>query len=111
MALEPEDAEKLEELLARHEWRVHLRVKRRGDSLTIYSGEAPHSVLHARITHLGGGQWGLSVPLHTGRWERTPFVDTMEDVIATLIADFRFYLEDPTIDAQRNQRRTFDPSN
>jgi hypothetical protein len=111
MALEPEDTEELEELLARHEGGAHLRVKKRGDSLTIYSGEAPHTVLHARITHLGRGQWGLSFPRHTGRWERTPFVDTMEEIMATLISDFGFYLDDPTVDAQRNQRRTFDPSN
>jgi hypothetical protein len=111
MALEPEDAEDLEDILAGHEQLGHLRVKRRGDSLAIYSGEAPDSVLHARLTHLGRGQWGLSLPRHTGRWERTPFMDTMEEVMTTLIANFGFYLDDPAADAHPNQRRTYDPSN
>jgi len=108
MALEPEDAEELEELLARHEQLGHLRVKKRGDSLTIYSGEALDPHLRARLTHLGRGDWGLSLPRHTGRWERTPFMGTMEKVVATLISDLGFYLEDL---ASQNPRRTFDPSN
>lgn len=111
MALEPEDAEDLEDLLARHEKLDHLRVRRRGDSLTIYSGKPPDSVPHARITHLGRGQWGLSFPRHTGRWERTPFMGTMEELITTLISDFSFYLDDPAADVRQNPSRTFDPSN
>lgn len=111
MALDPEDAEDLEELLAQHEQFGHLRVRRRGDSLTIYSGKARDSVLHARLTHLGRGQWGLSLPRHTGRWERTPFLGTMEEVMTTLISDFAFYLDDPAAGAHSNPRRTFDPSN
>ena len=102
MALEPEDAEELEELLERHEQLGHLRVKKRGDSLTIYSGEASDSHLHARITHLGRGHWGLSLPRHTGRWERTPFMGTMEEVVATLISDLAFYLEDLAPYARKN---------
>lgn len=111
MALDPEDAEELEELLARHDQLGHLRVKKRGDSLTIYSGEVSDSHLHARLTHLGRGHWGLSLPRHTGRWERTPFMGTMEEVVATLISDLGFYLEDLDPLARQNQRRTYDPSN
>jgi hypothetical protein len=93
MALEPEDAEELEEFLARHEQFGHLQVKKCGDSLTIYSSEASDLHLHARFTHLGRGQWGLSLPLHTGRWERTPFMGTMEELVATMITDLGVYLE------------------
>ena len=94
MALHPEDQEELEEMLAEYEALGHLRVKRRGDSLTIHSGDAADPHAHARVTHLGRGQWGLSLPLHTGRWERTSFVGSMAEVIDTLVTDFGFYLED-----------------
>ena len=94
MALSPEDAEELEEMLAKHDGLGHLRVKKRGDSLTIHSGDVGDPYAHARITKIGRRQWGLSLPRHTGRWERTPFVGTMAEVIDTLITDFSFYLDD-----------------
>ena len=94
MALEPEDVEALEESLARYQDLEHLKVKRRGESLTIFSGASPNQQRHARLTHLGGGQWGLSFPHHTGRWEKTPFTGTMDDVVETLVTNFGFYLED-----------------
>ena len=111
MALEPEDAEELEELLARHQQLSHLRVKKRGDSLTISSGDASDSHPHARLTHLGRGHWGLSLPRHTGRWERTPFMGTMDEVVATLISDLGFHLEDLDPHARENPSGTYDPSN
>ncbi len=92
MLVDSNDVEALEALLARHRSLGHLRVKKRGNSLTIVSGDPPHK--HARITALGRGIWGLSLPRHMGRWERTPFVGTMEQVIDTLTTDFRFYLDD-----------------
>lgn len=94
MTLELEDIEDLKDSLARYQGLDHLRVKRRGDSLTIFSGQSPDSQLHARLTHLGAGQWRLSLPRHTGRWEQTPFVGTMDDVVETLVTNFGFYLED-----------------
>ncbi len=92
MLVDSDDVEGLEALLARHIDLAHLHVKKRGKSLTIASGDPPHN--HARITALGRDIWGLSFPRHTGRWERTPFVGTMQEVIDTLTTDFRFYLED-----------------
>lgn len=91
MFVDSDDVEALEALLARHRALGHLCVKKRGNSLTIVSGDPPHN--HARITALGRDIWGLSLPRHTGRWERTPFVGTMEQVIDTLTTDFRFYLD------------------
>ncbi len=95
MSLDPEEADELARLLAQHEGLEHLRVKKRGDSLTIFSGSATDPDPHARLTHLGGDEWGLSFPQHTGRWEKTPFVDTMPGVVATLVTDFGFLLSDP----------------
>lgn len=94
MRVEPEDAEELEELFSREEGFGHLRVKKRGQSLTIVSGTPAHP--HARLTALDGAQWGLSLPRHTGRWEPTPFTGTMEELASILMTDLPFYLEDPS---------------
>lgn len=96
MTLDPEDAEELEEVLARYEGLDHLRVKKRGDSLTILSGDGADPNFHARITHLGRGEWGLSLPHPTGRWEKTPFRGPMNEVIETVVTNLPFYLDDPT---------------
>jgi len=94
MALHPQDAQELEQILAEHDGLGHLWVKGRGQSLTIHSGDVADPHAHARITRLGKQPWGLSLPRHTGRWERTPFVGTMAEVIDTVITDFSFHLED-----------------
>jgi len=93
VAVYPEDAERLEELLARHEALDHLRVKKWGSSLIIFSGEGRDQQKHARLTELGRDVWGLSLPRHTGSWERTPFVGSMEELVGALTSDFAFYLE------------------
>ena len=92
MPIDSDDVEILEALLSRRPDLAHLYAKKRGSSLTIASGEPPHN--HARVTALGRNVWGLSLPRHTGRWERTPFVGTLEEVIDTLTTDFRFYRDD-----------------
>ena len=34
-----------------------------------------------RLSRLGGSRWGLSARLHTGRWERTPFTGTIDELV------------------------------
>lgn len=34
-----------------------------------------------RLTRLSASRYGLSVKRHTGRWERTPFSGTLEDMV------------------------------
>jgi len=34
-----------------------------------------------RFTHLSSSRYGLSVKRHTGRWERTPFSGTLEELV------------------------------
>ncbi len=92
MDVDIEEVEALEALLGRDAAFKHLYVKKHGKSLKICSGDPPWP--HARITALGRDTWGLSFPTHTGRWERTPFVGTMEEVTDTLINNFGFYLDD-----------------
>jgi hypothetical protein len=81
----PDEAvRQLERKLASRPDLGHLRVKQRGKSLTIFSDSPYGPDDHARLTSLGGTRWGLSLPRHTGRWERTPFVGTMDEVLRTL---------------------------
>jgi hypothetical protein len=88
----PWDAEEL--LRHLHErGRTHLTVKARGAHLLIQDdGES-----RARITQLGGGQYGLSLPTGSGRWESLPFAGTLAQVVADLDDNFGFHLDpDPT---------------
>ena len=91
MAVAPQEAEALKALLAREPGLEHLYVKKHGHSLKICAGDPPWPL--ARITALDRNLWGLSLPLHNGRWERTPFVGTMEELVHTLTIDLRVYLD------------------
>ena len=37
-----------------------------------------------RLTRLSPVAWGLSVKRHTGRWERTPFSGTIEEMVLVM---------------------------
>jgi len=93
MRLEPEDAEELEEQIQKIDGLTHLHVKKWGESLIIWSGDPLDPQKHARLAHLGRDIWNLSLPKHTGRWEKTPFIGTSEELIETLVSNFGFYLE------------------
>lgn len=91
---------RLEEILGREEIFAGVELRVRGDHLTMVREEKrPDGTREddprVRLTHLGRDRFGLSVFRHTGKWERTPFtgtVDEMAEVIATamqhLIADW-----------------------
>ena len=93
MAVGPRDLEELEGLLSCEEGLDHLCAKKRGDFITIFSGDGTNEQKHARLTRLDRAIWGLSFPHHAGRWEQTPFVGSMQELVATLVRDFSFYLE------------------
>ena len=77
-------ARQLERKLAARPNLKHIRVKQRGKTITLYSETRYGLDDHARLTSLGGTCWGLSLPRHTGRWERTPFMGTIDEVPRTL---------------------------
>lgn len=95
MTVGPKDVEELERLLRCEEGFDHLRANKRGDSITICSSSSggADQQKHARLTKLSPATWGLSFPHHSGRWERTPFVGPMDELVATLVHDFSFHLE------------------
>jgi len=83
--------ERLKELLEQSKVTAGLLVRVRGKHLTLVREDVgldgePEDDPRARLTHLGGSQFGVSVMRHTGKWERTPFTGTIDEVVA-IIAD------------------------
>ena len=74
----------------------HLRVKKRGQSLTIFSGKPDDPWLHARLSRKtkSSNLWALSLPNHRGRWERTPYVGNIQELTEMLVRDFPFHFQD-----------------
>ena len=78
-------------LLEAHEPTAGLYVRAHGDHLILGrrepwgpGGEAVEDD-RVRLTRLGGSSWGLSVRRHTGRWERTPFCGTLQEMVEAIL--------------------------
>jgi len=56
---------------------THLSVTKRGKALTICTGPDPE----ARLTHVGGGSWRLDFRHHSGRWDQTPFMGDIAELV------------------------------
>ena len=85
---------RLEELLSGHPLTEGMYVRAWGDHLIIGRQEpfGPNGEMEAddrlRLTVLNRSSFGLSVRRHTGRWEKTPFsgtLDELADVIWSLM--------------------------
>jgi hypothetical protein len=85
-------AHELQEILAGYGELQHLRVKRRGDTLTLVSGAESDEVAHAKFSALGTDVWGLSFPTRSGRWERTPFAGSLDELAQVLIDGLGWHL-------------------
>ncbi len=81
---------RLEKLLAGDERTAGTYVRVHGDHLIIGRREAwgPGGRLEnddrVRLTKLNASTCGLSVKRHTGRWERTPFSGSMEEMVEVI---------------------------
>lgn len=62
---------------------THLHVTKRGKALTIASGPQEDPEPEARLTLLGPGAWRLDLRHHSGRWDQTPFVGDMAEMVDT----------------------------
>jgi hypothetical protein len=89
-------AESLQRSLEEHKNFRHLRVKKRGQSLTIFSGKPEDPWPHARLSRKSSTSnlWQLSFPDHKGRWERTPFFGSLRELTVMLARDFSFLMRD-----------------
>ena len=71
---------------------THLRVRARGDLLTIESGDETEPVRHARLRHVTVQYWTLDMATHTGRWESTPYRGVMDEILSLLVDTFGWVL-------------------
>ena len=82
---------KLKGLLEAHEPTAGLYVRVHGDNLILSRREpiGPNGPLEdddrVRLTRLSTSTYGLSVKRHTGRWERTPFSGTLEEIVDIIL--------------------------
>jgi hypothetical protein len=81
----------LKGLLEAHQPTVGMYVRMHGDHLILGRQEpiGPNGELEnsdrVRLTKLATTTYGLSVKRHTGRWERTPFVGTLEEMVDIIL--------------------------
>lgn len=77
----------LADLVRRHGGLGHLEVRRHGASLVLYTRLGDVSINRARLTAVSSTRWRLDMPLHTGRWQPTPFVGSLIDIFRVLTVD------------------------
>jgi len=85
---------RLGELLAAHGMTAGCLVRVQGRQLTLVREApgpdgAPEDAAHVRLSHLGWGPFGVSVPGHTGTWERTPLAGSFDVVVEVLRSPMR----------------------
>jgi hypothetical protein len=81
----------LARLLEAHEPTAGMYVRVHGDNLILGRREpfGSDSKLadddRVRLTRLNSSSYGLSVRRHTGRWEKTPFSGSMEEMVKAML--------------------------
>jgi hypothetical protein len=82
---------KLHGLLQAHQPTAGMYVRVHGGNLILGRKEplGPDGGLESddrvRLTQLAAATYGLSVKRHTGRWERTPFTGTLEEMVDVIV--------------------------
>ena len=77
-------ASTLEQLLAADHLTAGMSIRARGDHLILGRTADDGDNDRVRLTHLHRSTWGLSVKRHTGRWERTPFAGTIDELVGVM---------------------------
>ena len=78
---------RLTELLEASELTAGMYVRTHGKHLVAGREERltpqgkPEKYDRVRLTRIASSSWGLSVKRHTGRWEKTPFLCTLEEMV------------------------------
>jgi hypothetical protein len=81
----------LKRLLEDHQPTAGMYVRVHGDHLILGRQEpvGPNGQLEnddrVRLTQLSASSYGLSVKRHTGRWERTPFAGTLDEMMDIIL--------------------------
>jgi hypothetical protein len=90
---------RLAEILGKSKVTAGLLVRVRGKQLTLVREETgPGGEIEddprVRLTHLGGERFGVSVMRHTGKWERTPFAGSVDEVMEIIIETMQHIVAD-----------------
>lgn len=91
LTAEPHHATHVASLL-RKRGGVHLRARKFGAAVIVESGPAADPVKHIRLRRDTVHLWCLDVADHAGRWERTPFRASLDDLVRTVLDDFSWTL-------------------
>ena len=91
LTAEPHHATQVETLLRRRGG-AHLRARKYGTAVIVESGPAADPVKHIRLRRDTVHLWCLEMADHAGRWERTPFRASLDDLVRTVLDDFAWTL-------------------
>jgi hypothetical protein len=83
---------------------AHLRARKYGAKVIVESGPKDDAYKHFRLTRTGAHIWGLDIADHRGRWERTPFRASLDEIVALIADTFPW-----TLQPVHNPERTSDP--
>ena len=85
---EEEDLEEVERFLNKRKALKHLRARKRADTIVIESGPPDDADPNARLRRVSVHLWTLEFPTHNGRWEPTPYKDSVEALLLCLVKSF-----------------------
>lgn len=80
----------LTQLIADHPVTAGMSIRVHGDHLILGRADPeapsrkPHDDDRVRLTQLSPRTYGLSVKRHTGRWQKTPFAGSLDDMVDTI---------------------------
>lgn len=73
----------------------HLKVVGRGVHLVVFSETDGYKDNRVRFTRLAASdRYQLGFATHTGRWEETPFEGSLSELLATVLEQFPYTLQD-----------------
>lgn len=81
------DRARLVPLLEDSELTAGMSVRIHGDHLILArsdAGREANLIDRVRLTRLSASRYGLSVKRHTGRWERTPFSGSLNEMVQVM---------------------------
>ena len=84
-------AERVEDLLHKR-GATHLRARKHGAAVLVESGPKDNSVKHFRIRRETVHLWMLDMANHRGKWQRTPFRASIDDLVQMVLDDFPWTL-------------------
>lgn len=91
LTAEPHHATRVEDQLRRCGG-SHLRARKYGATVIVESGPTSNPVKHFRLRRDTVHLWRLDMATHTGRWERTPFRASLDELVGIVVDSFPWTL-------------------